>query len=86
MPIAEIKLERTGASAVILATNEGVEPHYLGLETAMNHPQSDVRIFGKPVTRIHRRMGVAVAYDALGVDANAVKERAIAMAKEVTVE
>lgn len=86
LPIAEITLERTGASAVILATNEGVVPQYLGLENAMNHPKSDVRIFGKPVTRIHRRMGVALAYDVLGSDVDAVKERAIGIAKEVEVE
>jgi len=51
----------------------------------MAHMQSDVRIFGKPVTRPYRRMGVALAYDMLGSDVQEVKQKAIAIAKEITV-
>ncbi|MEI7734875.1 MAG: formate-dependent phosphoribosylglycinamide formyltransferase [Ferruginibacter sp.] len=85
LPIPEITLERAGASAVILAHEEGTDPQYSGLEKAMAYPQSDIRIFGKPVTRPYRRMAVALAYDALGSDVNLIKEKAIAMAKEITV-
>lgn len=85
LPIPEITLERVGASAVILADKEGTHPQYIGLEKAMDHPQSDIRIFGKPLTRPYRRMAVALAYDALGADVDAVKQKAIAIAKEVTV-
>ena len=50
----------------ILATKESqVIKDYAGLEEALKIPGSDVRIFGKPVTRVHRRMGVALAHDDL---------------------
>ena len=86
LPIYEIILERVGASAVVLADKEGMHPTYLGLENAMNQPKSDVRIFGKPTTRPYRRMAVALTYDNVSADVNAVKERAIAIAKMITVE
>lgn len=64
LPIPEITLERMAASAVILATKESpIIKDYAGLEKAAAIAQSDIRIFGKPSTRVHRRMGVAVAYD-----------------------
>lgn len=86
LPISEITLERVGASAVILADKEGKDPIFTGLDKAMNHTQSDIRIFGKPVTRPYRRMAVALTYDKTGSDVNKVKERAIGIAKEVKVE
>jgi phosphoribosylglycinamide formyltransferase 2 len=86
LPISEITLERVGASAVVLADKEGVNPTYTGLEKAMNHPQSDIRIFGKPITRPYRRMAVALTYDKVGSDVNKVKERAIGIAKEIGVQ
>lgn len=86
LPIAEITLERVGASAVILADKEGTNPSYLGLEKAMNHIQSDIRIFGKPITRPYRRMAVALTYDKVGSNVDKVKERAIEIAKEIRVE
>ncbi len=85
LPISEITLERVGASAVVLADKEGVNPTYTGLQKAMNHPQSDIRIFGKPITRPYRRMAVALTYDKVGSDVNMVKERAIGIAKEIGV-
>jgi phosphoribosylglycinamide formyltransferase 2 len=85
LPIPEITLERVGASAVILADKEGSAPQYTGLEKAMNHTKTDIRIFGKPVTRPYRRMAVALTYDVLGSDVQQVKQKAIAIAKEITV-
>ena len=86
LPIPEIILERVGVSAVILASKEGKNPSYKGLENAMNQVKSDVRIFGKPITRLYRRMAIALAYDAIGTDVQVVKERAISIAKQITVE
>ncbi len=86
LPIPEITLERVGASAVILAEKDGTAPTYSGLEDAMNNKQSDVRIFGKPVARRYRRMGVALAYDVVGSDVEKVKERAMEIAGMVKVE
>jgi phosphoribosylglycinamide formyltransferase 2 len=86
LPISEITLERVGASAVILSDKEGVQPLYTGLENAMNNKQSDIRIFGKPVTRPYRRMAVALAYDKVGSDPDSVKSRAIKIASMIKVE
>lgn len=86
LPIPEITLERVGASAVILAQKEGSSPTFTGLEKAMDQVKSDIRIFGKPVTRPYRRMAVALAYEKPGSDVNAVTKRAIEIAAMVNVE
>ncbi len=85
LPIPAITLERVGASAVILANKEGTNPTYEGVNDLLAHPQSDVRIFGKPTTRVLRRMGVALAYDKLGTDVQVVRQKAIELAKMVKV-
>jgi phosphoribosylglycinamide formyltransferase 2 len=53
-----------GASAVVLATQDGVNPTYTGVADALREPDVDVRIFGKPTTRPYRRMAVALAKNA----------------------
>jgi phosphoribosylglycinamide formyltransferase 2 len=50
-----------GASAVVLATHDGVHPSFTGVHEALSEPGVDVRIFGKPSTRPYRRMAVALA-------------------------
>ena len=81
LPIPEITLERAGASAVILAGEDGIQfPQISGLAEALAKPKTDVRIFGKPVTRTYRRMGVALAYSAPDADTNALRAAAIAAA------
>ncbi len=85
LPIKEIVLERVGASAVILAEKEGQNPTYIGLDNALNHTKSNVLIFGKPITRQYRRMGVALTYDTLEANVDIVKEKAIAIAKMIKV-
>ena len=85
LPIPEIILERVGASAVILASKEGV-PSVKGLEAALAAPRTDVRIFGKPTTRKHRRMGVALVWGEKGADARALVEKAKATAALVSVD
>lgn len=85
LPIPEIELLKYGASAVILADKEGKNPEIHGLHEALKEHRTDVRIFGKPSTRPYRRMGVALAYDILGADIHALKEKAMAAAKKVTV-
>ena len=60
LPIPSIECIE-GASAVILATKEGRNPTYLGVEDALGDKGIDVRIFGKPTSRPHRRMAVALA-------------------------
>jgi phosphoribosylglycinamide formyltransferase 2 len=54
---------RPAASAVILADRDSDAFAFEGLADALalNPARVDVRIFGKPVTRPYRRMGVALA-------------------------
>jgi len=85
MPIPEITLERAGASAVVLATAEGKDPVYTGVNEVLQEKLSDVRVFNKPTTRPYRRMAVVLAYDKVGTDANTVKERAIRLAAKIKV-
>jgi phosphoribosylglycinamide formyltransferase 2 len=85
LPIPEISLERAGASAVILASREGT-PSVTGLDAALATPRTDVRIFGKPSTRKHRRMGVALAWGEKGADTRALVEKAKAAAALVRVD
>lgn len=63
IPISTIKLERNGASAVVLATGESnSQPVFSGLDKAAAFEDSDFKIFGKPTTRKYRRMAVALTY------------------------
>ena len=85
LPIFEIKLEKTGASAVILAAENSQNPTYSGIENIAALPKTDFRIFGKPTSRPYRRMGVALTNDALETPIEEVVERAKDAAKLVTV-
>lgn len=85
LPIPEITLERCGASAVVLATAEGKNPSYTGVEGVLANTLTDVRIFNKPTTRPYRRMAVVLTYDKPGSDVDAVKQKAIDLAKRIGV-
>lgn len=85
LPIPEIELLKNGASAVILANENSTEFYIEGVENALSVAKTDIKIFGKPVTRTYRRMGVALAYDDLNADVQAVKEKAISAAKKVKI-
>lgn len=85
LPIPGIESLRAGASAVILATANGSLPAYDGLDQALTESGSDIRIFGKPLTRPYRRMGVALVSGEKGSDVETLKQQAIANAAKVTV-
>lgn len=57
----DTSLLRTGASAVILGTQNSKDVVYEGLDKALSIPDSEIRLFAKPETMINRRMGVALA-------------------------
>lgn len=77
LPIPQIAFWWSGASAVILAEHESAEaPTYWGLEEALSEQDVEVRIFGKPSTRQHRRMGVALAYGKPGCDMGELRLKA----------
>jgi phosphoribosylglycinamide formyltransferase 2 len=85
LPIAEIKLEKVGASAVILASADSQNPTYSGIENIAALPDTDFRIFGKPTSRPYRRMGVALVNAELVTQVEDVVESAKQAAKLVTV-
>jgi len=86
LPIFEIKLEKTGASAVILASEDSQNPTYSGIEEIAALSKTDFRIFGKPTSRPYRRMGVALTNDTLETPIEEVTARAKEAAKLVTVK
>ena len=86
MPILEITQERYGANAVILSEiEEEKAPIYSGFEAAGKYDKSDIRIFGKPVCRMYRRMGIAFVYDQNGSDMDALRKKAAEVASCIKV-
>lgn len=85
-PIFEIKLEKAGASAVILAKENSDRIIYSGLEKIAALPKTDFRIFGKKTSRPYRRMGVALTYDTLETPIEEVVEKAKSAAKLITIK
>ena len=85
LPIPEIKLERAGASAVILANKMAEHFTITGIERALEVNNIDVRVFGKPTTRPYRRMAVALSYDKKGADVNELRKKAKAAADRISI-
>ena len=86
LPIPEIKLERAGASAVVLANKSAEQFIITGIEEALAEKQTDVRIFGKPATRPYRRMAVALVYEDINADINELRKKAKAAADKIKIE
>ena len=62
LPIPGVKLVRDGASHVILAAPDASGDYKVeGLSEAHKVADAQIRLFGKPVTKSYRRMGVALA-------------------------
>ena len=83
LPIASIKLEHAGASAVVLSPVESHEPLKYNLMDALHEENTRVRIFGKPEAHVGRRMGVVLCYDELGTDVNTIRDKAKRLATTV---
>ncbi|MED3996003.1 phosphoribosylglycinamide formyltransferase 2 [Peribacillus frigoritolerans] len=60
-PIPEIKLVSPGASRPLKAQDELSEYSIVGVEQALALPNTQVRLFGKPVTKAGRRVAVALS-------------------------
>jgi len=85
LPIFEITLEKAGASAVILASEDSANPTFTGIEKVAALPKTDFRIFGKPTSRPYRRMGVVLSNDSLATPIEEIIERAKKTATLITV-
>ncbi|MEB4589746.1 formate-dependent phosphoribosylglycinamide formyltransferase [Candidatus Thiothrix sp. Deng01] len=76
----DVGMHSTGASAVIYGGMDAEGIAFEGLEHALQVPESDIRLFGKPVAFERRRMGVALAR---GQDTDEARERAAEAARRV---
>ena len=86
LPIPGITQEHIGASAVILSPIASKnKPSYRGEELVCAQPNTYLRIFGKPYTKLNRRMGVVVCWDKVGGDLDALRTKCKAAADKVEV-
>jgi len=69
----DTSLRAPGASAVIYGVWHAEGIAFDGVAEALRVPQSDIRLFGKPVSFERRRMGVALA---TGKDTDEARARA----------
>lgn len=84
LPVLDIPLIRNGASAVILSSDESdKQPNISGLDLAANFVNTDFKLFGKPATKIYRRMGVALAYG--NMETKILVERAKEVASKIKI-
>ena len=74
------ELRSPGASAVIYGGVEAQGIVFDGVDEALQVPQTDLRLFGKPESFSKRRMGVALAFDA---DVEKAREQAKLAASKV---
>src|SRR5206468_5274160 len=85
LPIPSIELAGPSASAVILADRESEQFGYDGVAEALALGSArqpvDLRLFAKPKTLDHRRMGVALARSGSTIDAVARARAAAARVK-----
>ena len=86
LPIPEITLERQGASAVILSEVETEKPDYEGMEQVCAATQTYLRIFGKPVAHVGRRMGVVVCWNDVNASQEELRDKCKQMAAQVKVK
>jgi phosphoribosylglycinamide formyltransferase 2 len=86
LPIPHIYLDKAGASAVILADKTADNFTLNGLDKALEEPNTDVRIFGKPTTRPYRRMGVALVHDDLNADIDHLRKKAKETADKISIK
>jgi phosphoribosylglycinamide formyltransferase 2 len=61
LPIPNIHLHGPSASSVILVEGESTETSFGNLGKVLEHPNTQLRLFGKPEVKGQRRMGVVVA-------------------------
>ncbi len=89
LPIPAIAVPDASASAVLLADRDAADFAITGLADALGAPNAataiDARIFGKPVTRPYRRMGVTLARVAGGTTDDA-RAAAVAAAARLTID
>ena len=82
LPIPNISQLGPSASAVILPWGDSSETEFTNLEKALAEPDTQIRLFGKPMIKGKRRMGVGLARGA-SIEEALQKAKAIATRVEV---
>jgi len=86
LPIPEIDFLRPGANAAVLAHEESqAAPVFSGVADAVSEPHVDVKLFGKPSTRVHRRMGICTVYGHKDTTIDELRRIAYEAASKITV-
>ena len=70
----------------LIAAQQVLDADHYGLDKVKEIPQTDLRIFGKPLTRPYRRMGVALAWGEKDGDMEEIRARARAVGKAIEVK
>lgn len=83
LPVPVIRQRGPSASAVLLIEGESSRVRYGNLNHALQAPDTDLRLFGKPEVRGKRRMGVALAR---AESTDAARQQAMAVIEAITVE
>jgi len=81
-PIPEIQLVKPGASHTIKAREERKDYRVTGIADSLAIPNTQVRVFGKPETKIGRRMAVVLSN---GETLEEARERAALAASKMTI-
>ncbi|MEN0060793.1 MAG: formate-dependent phosphoribosylglycinamide formyltransferase [Myxococcota bacterium] len=82
LPIPGIVLHGPSASAVVLGQGDSDAPAFEVSPEALAEPETDLRLFGKPNVRGHRRLGVGLAR---GATIEEARDKAARVANAVTV-
>lgn len=83
LPVPNIRLHGSSASAVIMAEGNSSQVSFDNLDAALRESDTELRLFGKPEVAGRRRMGVALARAAT---TQMAREKAAAAAGAVSVE
>jgi phosphoribosylglycinamide formyltransferase 2 len=82
----DVNLREPAASAVIYGGHESDNLVFTGIDAALAVPNSDLRLFGKPVSFVKRRMGVALATGQDVTEARARAKLAASLVKPVVAQ
>ncbi len=82
LPIPNIAFHGPSASKAIVADGTSCSIAFEGVEEALTEPNTNIRLFGKPEIKGHRRLGVLLAR---GKDVEEAKEKVFRMREKVKV-
>ncbi len=83
LPIPAIHLEHAGASAVVLAKEEGEHDPDYNMNDVLTEDYTRLRIFGKHIQHVGRRMGAVLCYGDKDADTTPLRDKAKRLAASV---